>query len=261
MWWGCQKCLSGRCPPAYNTSTQLKQSAKTYDNCRRHLPKTIVTCLLACSSSTQSKQSAKTYDDCSGRHLLKTIVQDVSFPKALQLSRRSPQRHAMTVVGGISSKYFCKRCHLLACNISTQLTQPAKTYDSLEALRRALHLPRKVTLAFHQALHLPRKVTLELHQILRLPRKVTLALHEVLHLPRKVSLMLNPHDIWNLIYNARSNSCPPPTSPNTAPATQNSSRKFLRKSLKTDVKRHFQCGADSSRIRAWSEHNPRIIRP
>ena len=69
---GMPKCLSGRFLRAYNTSTQLKQSAKTYDNCRRHLRKTIVTCLLAYTSSTQSKQSAKTCDDCRG-HFVKSL--------------------------------------------------------------------------------------------------------------------------------------------------------------------------------------------
>ena len=33
--------------------------------------------------------------------------------------------------------------------------------------------------------------------------------------------MIDPHHIWNVIYNARSNRHQPPTSPNTAPATQN----------------------------------------
>ena len=43
--------------------------------------------------------------------------------------------------------------------------------------------------------------------------------HQILRLPRKMTLMINLRDIWNVIYNARSNRHHPPTSPNTAPAT------------------------------------------
>ena len=52
---------------------------------------------------------------------------------------------------------------------------------------------------------------------------ITLQLHQILRLPRKMSLMIDPYHIWNVIYNARSNSQHPSTSPNTAPATQNES--------------------------------------
>ena len=58
------------------------------------------------------------------------------------------------------------------------------------------------------------------HEVLRLPRKVTLKLHQILRLPRKMNLMIDPHHIWNVIYNARSKQSQPPTSPNTAPAFQ-----------------------------------------
>ena len=51
-------------------------------------------------------------------------------------------------------------------------------------------------------------VIVQPHQIMRLPRK-------------KMILMIDPCHIWNVIYNARSNRCHPPTSPNTAPATKN----------------------------------------
>ena len=49
----------------------------------------------------------------------------------------------------------------------------------------------------------------------------TLQPHQILRLPRKMNLMIDPHHIWNVIYNARSNRHQPPTSPNSAPATQN----------------------------------------
>ena len=116
-----------------------------------------------------------------------------------------------------------------------------------------LRLPRKVPLERHQVLRLPQKVTLELHQLLRLPRKVTLELHQVLRLPRKmIRLLYRPH-IWNVISNARSNTCHYPTSPNTAPATKNDTARCQRKSPKT--------GETSFPLRGRSDHDPRMIRP
>ena len=61
---------------------------------------------------------------------------------------------------------------------------------------------------------------------------ITLQPNQILRLPRKMNRMIDPHQIWNVIYNARSNRHHPPTSPNTAPATQNESH----------MKRHLQCG-------------------
>ena len=86
-------------------------------------------------------------------------------------------------------------------------------------------------------------ISLQPHQILRLPRKgkmswlirityetsftmhgatgITLQPHQILRLPRKRNVMIDPHHIWNVIYNARSDRHHSATSPNTAPATQN----------------------------------------
>ena len=75
------------------------------------------------------------------------------------------------------------------------------------------------------------------HRILRLPRKVTLQDHQILHLPRKMILMIDIRDIWNVIYNARSNKHHPATSPNTAPATQNGSHDWSS----SHMERHLQC--------------------
>ena len=50
-------------------------------------------------------------------------------------------------------------------------------------------------------------------------------------------LMIDPHHIWNIIYNARSNKSQPPTSPNTAPATQNESHDWSA----SHMKRHLEC--------------------
>ena len=58
--------------------------------------------------------------------------------------------------------------------------------------------------------------------------------HQILPLPRKVTLIIDPCQIWNAIYNARSNSCHCPTSPNTVPAKKNDRPKYERNFLKTD---------------------------
>ena len=82
---------------------------------------------------------------------------------------------------------------------------------------------------------------------------VTIQPHQMLRLSRRKTHMLNPHHFWNLIYNARSNKCQPPTSPNAAPATKNDTEKFQRKCSKT--------GETSFPMRGRSDHDPRMIRP
>ena len=61
--------------------------------------------------------------------------------------------------------------------------------------------------------------------------------HQILRLPRKMKLMIDQHDIWNAIYNARNNRWHPPTSPNTAPATQNDCHDWSS----SHMKRYLQC--------------------
>ena len=70
----------------------------------------------------------------------------------------------------------------------------------------------------------------------------TLQRHQILRLPRNMNLMIDPHHIWNVIYNARSNSPHPPTSANTAPATQNESHAWSASLMK----RHLQCAEQQS---------------
>ena len=65
---------------------------------------------------------------------------------------------------------------------------------------------------------------------------VTIQLHQILRLPGKMNLKIHPHQIWNVIYNARSNRNHNPTSPNTAPATQSHSHD----SRSSHMKRHLQ---------------------
>ena len=67
------------------------------------------------------------------------------------------------------------------------------------------------------------RITYEMSFIMRGATRVILQLHQILRLPRKMNLIINPHHIWKVIYNARSNKSHPPISANTAPATHNES--------------------------------------
>ena len=66
---------------------------------------------------------------------------------------------------------------------------------------------------------------------------ITLQPHQVLRQPRKMNLMIDPHHLWNVIYNAWNSRHHPPTSPSTAPATQNERHDWSR----SRMKRHLQC--------------------
>ena len=84
-------------------------------------------------------------------------------------------------------------------------------------------------------------------------------------LPRKTNLMIDPHHIWNVIYNARSKRCHPPNiaprnrcHPPTSPTVLRLARKTLLQNFREiflkQVKRHLQCGDDATMIRPWSEN-------
>ena len=81
------------------------------------------------------------------------------------------------------------------------------------------------------------RITYERSFTMRGTTRVILQLHQMLRLPRKMNLMIDPHHIWNVIYNARSNKSYPPTSPNTVPDTQNESHDWSA----SHMKRHLQC--------------------
>ena len=91
-------------------------------------------------------------------------------------------------------------------------------------------------------------ITYETSFTMRGASGVTIQPHQILRLSRRKTRILSLHHIWNLIYNARSNSCHDPTSPNTAPVTQNDTAKFQRKCPKT--------GETSFPMRGRSEHDP-----
>ena len=81
------------------------------------------------------------------------------------------------------------------------------------------------------------RITYETSFPMRGATRATLQLHQILRLPRKINVINDPHHIWNIISNARSNKSHPPTSPNTAPATQNESHQWSA----SRMKRPFQC--------------------
>ena len=83
---------------------------------------------------------------------------------------------------------------------------------------------------------------------------VTFHCHQKMHLPRNINLMIDPRHIWNVIYNARSNTGYCPTAPNTAPATKFWVQDVSGKSLNC----FRQYKDDSAMIWAWSEDNPKI---
>ena len=109
------------------------------------------------------------------------------------------------------------------------------------------------TTKYYIVLHLYYKVLLQYYSVLQGTTPVPLLVlqsiylqgaeyqrhqpHHMLRLPRKVTLMIDPRHIWNVIYNARSNRTPPPTSPNTARATQNDSHERCP----SHMQRHLQC--------------------
>ena len=80
-------------------------------------------------------------------------------------------------------------------------------------------------------------ITYETSFTMRGATGITLQPHQILRLPRKMNLMIDPHHIWNVIYNARSDGNLPPASPNTAPATQKECHDWSA----SHMKRQLQC--------------------
>ena len=81
------------------------------------------------------------------------------------------------------------------------------------------------------------RITYEMSFTMRGATGINLQPHQILRLPRKRHVMIDPHHIWNVIYNALSYRHHTPTSPNTAPATQNESHDWSA----SHMKRHLQC--------------------
>ena len=77
------------------------------------------------------------------------------------------------------------------------------------------------------------RITYETSFTMRGATGITFQPHQILRLPRKMNLMIDPHHIWNVIYNARSNRHHPPTSRNTAPAHAKSISWLIRITYET----------------------------
>ena len=84
------------------------------------------------------------------------------------------------------------------------------------------------------------RITYETSFTMRGATKGSLQLQQILRLPRKMNIMIDPHRIWNVIYNAQSHRHHLPTSPNTA--TQNESHDWST----SHMKRHLQCAEQQS---------------
>ena len=111
--------------------------------------------------------------------------------------------------------------------------------------KSSINLYYKVLLQYHPVLQSTSwliRITYETSFTMRGATKGSLQLQQILRLPCKMNLMIDPHRIWNVIYNARSNSQHPPTSPNTALATQNESHDWST----SHMKRHLQCAEQQS---------------
>ena len=110
---------------------------------------------------------------------------------------------------------------------------PLKYYSALLQYYLVLQSTTRVPQSTSWLIH----ITYETSFTMRGATVNTLQPHQVLRLPRKMNLMIDPHHIWNVIYNARSNRHHPATSPNTAPATQNESHDWSA----SHMQRHLQC--------------------
>ena len=102
---------------------------------------------------------------------------------------------------------------------------------------------------------------LKFHRILRLPRKVTLQPHQMLLLPRKMMRIIDCRRIWNVIYTMRRATGITLQPHQILCLPRKSALQNLSEILRERLKRQFQCAADSTMIRTWSEHDPTMIRP
>ena len=93
----------------------------------------------------------------------------------------------------------------------TRHLAPARSPRLLFALRRRI--------LYWKLQHFARRLSTQISPNTAPATKVTLQHHQILRLPRKMMRIIDCRDIYNVIYNARSNRHHPPTSPNAAPAT------------------------------------------
>ena len=121
----------------------------------------------------------------------------------------------------------CNLTKYCACHAKGMTLLLLLTYETSFTMRGATG----ISLQPHQILRLPRKrnVMIDPHHIWNViynarrdrHRGITLQPHQILRLPRERNDSIVTAHIWNVIYNARSDRHHPATSPDTAPATQN----------------------------------------
>ena len=226
---------------------------------------------LQCAEQQVSRSNLTKYCACHAERLtyLVLITYETSFTvrgatgvtiqphQILRLSRRKTHILSPHHIWNVIYSARSNRCHDPTSPNTAPLTYLVLiTYETSFTVRGATG----VTIQPHQILRLSRRKTLITYETsftVRGATGVTIQPHQILHLPRKMTRLLYRPHIWNVISNARSNRCHYPTSPNTAPATKNDTARCQRKSPKTG-EMHFQCGADPTMIREWSENDPRM---
>ena len=196
-----------------------------------------------------------------------------------QVADRGPQRHAtLPTFHKILLQYYPVLQSTQAYYSALQsVLRTTKCYSSTTLYYTALLCSTK----YYSSTTLYYKVLLQYYSVLQ----STTLYYKVLLCTTKyyssTSLMIDPHHQWNFIYNARNNRGASTKSPTAAPATENDShdwsashmryivqthqilrlpRKMTVQNLKEicwkRMKRHFQCAADPTMIREWSEHDP-----
>ena len=198
------------------------------------------------------------------------------------------KRHLQCAEQQKAASNFSKYC---ACHAKWISWLIRVAYETSFTMRRAtgitLQLHHKYCACHAKWISWLIRITYETSFTMRGATVNTLQPHQILRLPRKMNLMTDPHHIWNVIYNARSNSQHPPTLPNMAKwsswlirityetsfamrgATVNTlqphqilrlPRKMTTQHLTEicwkQLKRHFQCATDPTMIRDRSETVP-----
>ena len=85
----------------------------------------------------------------------------------------------------------------------------------------------------------------------------TLTPHQILRLPRKINVMIDRANIWNVIYNARSDRHHPATSPKFCACHP----KWHSQILEKFAENGWSVISNARTIRPWSENDPSMIRP
>ena len=153
---------------------------------------------------------------------------------------------------------------------------------------KILRLSRKKT-------HILVRITYETSFTVRGATGVTIQPHQILHLSRRKHRILSPHHIWKRHLQCAEQQVSPSNltkyctchekwldccivltyetsfpmrgatgvtiqPPQILRLPRKMTLQDVKENLQKQVKRHFQCGADPTMIRPWSDHDPRMIR-